>query len=735
MNAVASSEKDLERQFIEKLCGLKYEYRPDIRDRASLESNFRERFEKLNRVNLTDSEFSRLLEEIITPDVFTAARVLRERNSFTRDDGTPLNYTLVNIKDWCKNRFEVINQLRMNPDYSHHRYDVILLINGVPVVQVELKTLGVNPRRTMEQIVEYKNDPGNGYTKTLLCFMQLFIVTTIQKLGLALDETSTRNKQRKRNDQPIYKELLEPLRDKHMVFIFDECHRSQFGDNHQAIKEFFPKAQLFGFTGTPIFEANASYQQVEGDVAIYRTTEDLFLKQLHAYTITHAIEDGNVLRFHVDYYRPTSPGTPTSSSASRTKKTADEDVGAPRGAKPALTPKLRFPEFREAEGWEQKEVGDVFQVTRGDVLSMTLVRDEKTDAMPYPVYSSQTKHNGLSGYYSGYLFEDAITWTTDGANAGDVNFRTGKFFCTNVCGVLLNSKGFANPCIVALINRVSAKYVSYVGNPKLMNGIMSKIPIPLPSIAEQQKIAECLSSVDELIGAQARKVDALKIHKKGLMQQLFPGAPTSSSAGNKNAGEDASAPSETQPRLRFPEFQNDGEWEPKLLSDVVKRFKTGKLDANAMVENGQYRFYTCAKNYYQIDHYAFEGEALLVAGNGAHLGYIHHYIGRFNAYQRTYVLQKFKANVVFLRCLLDRYLPARIQFEKKDGNTPYIVLSTLTEMPLVIPQNPDEQHRIADCLSSLDDLIAAETQKLDVLKSHKKGLMQQLFPSPEEVEV
>ena len=106
-----------------------------------------------------------------------AAQTLRNREAFTRDDGTPLNYTLVDIEDWCKNTFEVINQLRINTDYSHHRYDVILLINGVPVVQIELKTLAISPRKAMEQIVEYKNDPGNGYTKTLLCFVQLFIVS------------------------------------------------------------------------------------------------------------------------------------------------------------------------------------------------------------------------------------------------------------------------------------------------------------------------------------------------------------------------------------------------------------------------------------------------------------------------------------------------------------------------------------------------------------------------------
>jgi type I restriction enzyme, R subunit len=479
-------EDGIEAGFIGKLQGLKYEYRPDIRDRAALEANFREKFEALNRVQLTDTEFARLLDEIVSADVFAASKTLRAINSFTRDDGTPLNYTLVNLKDWCKNHFEVINQLRINTDNSHHRYDVILLINGVPCVQIELKTLGVNPRRAMEQIVEYKNDPGNGYTKTLLCFIQLFIVsnrdrtfyfannnarhfafhaeerflpvyefadesnrkithldeftttflkkcdlgrtisrymvllageqklmvmrpyqvyavqhmvkciddddgngfvwhttgsgktltsfkastllkendnihkcvfvvdrkdldrqtreefnkfqegcveentntaalvrrllsedyadkvivTTIQKLGLALDETSKRNKQRKKNDQPTYKEMLAPLSDKRIVFIFDECHRSQFGENHKAIKEFFPKAQLFGFTGTPIFEANASLQKITDEQASMRTTADLFQKRLHAYTITHAIEDGNVLRFHIDYFKPEGKNPP-----------------------------------------------------------------------------------------------------------------------------------------------------------------------------------------------------------------------------------------------------------------------------------------------------------------------------------------------------------------------------------------------------------------------------------------
>ena len=186
------------------------------------------------------------------------------------------------------------------------------------------------------------------------------------------------------------------------------------------------------------------------------------------------------------------------------------------------TPRLRFPEYKNAGDWEEKAVGDVFTVTRGNVLAMTLVDDAPTDQKPYPVYSSQTKRTGLAGYYSDFLYEDAITWTTDGANAGEVNYRAGKFYCTNVCGVLISPEGYANLCVAAIINRVAKSHVSYVGNPKLMNGVMAKIVVPLPSVGEQIKISFALTSVDTLIAAQSQKVAALIDHKTGLMQQIFP---------------------------------------------------------------------------------------------------------------------------------------------------------------------------------------------------------------------
>ena len=469
-----TKENQIELSLLNKLSDLKYINRPDIRDRFSLEQNFREKFESLNKVRLSNAEFARLRDEIITQDVFAASKILRAKNYFQREDGTPLHYTLVNIKDWCKNDFEVINQVRINTENSNHRYDVIILINGLPVVQIELKGISISPRQAMQQIVDYKNDAGNGYTNSLMCFMQLFIVsnqsntyyfannrnqhfqfnadeqflpvyqladesnkkitnldlfadkflakctlgemiskymvlveseqkllvmrpyqiyavkaivdcinqnrgngyiwhttgsgktltsfkastllkenpeidkclfvvdrkdldrqtreefnkfqegsveentnteslvrrllssdysdkvivTTIQKLGLAL------------HDKKNYKERLKHLSDSRMAIIFDECHRSQFGENHKAIKEFFPKSQLFGFTGTPIFDDNSSYTIREGEEATYKTTESIFEKELHAYTITHAIEDRNVLRFHIDYYKGQGDANP-----------------------------------------------------------------------------------------------------------------------------------------------------------------------------------------------------------------------------------------------------------------------------------------------------------------------------------------------------------------------------------------------------------------------------------------
>ena len=461
-------ESQIEQHFIRHLEGLGYKYCKNIKNRASLEANFRNKFEALNNVRLTDGEFERLMGNIVSSDVYKASKTLRDKVEVIHDDGTTQFYPLVNLQNWCKNDYEVINQLRINTHSSYHRYDVIILVNGLPLVQVELKAHGVSPRVAIKQIVDYKNDHENGYEHTLLAFMQLFIVsneadtfyfannpkealtfdekeqflpvcrwadeqnkkvanlhefarevlrkctlgelisrymvlveterkllimrpyqiyavkkmveciennsgngyiwhttgsgktltsfkaatllkdnphiakclfvvdrkdldkqtreefnkfqkdcveentntgelvrrmlsdeykdkiivTTIQKLGLALDKKNQR-----------LDKLRERFAGQRVVFIFDECHRSQFGEYHRAIRDFFPRAQLFGFTGTPIFAENATRTKIEGREASALTTEDIFQKPLHTYAITHAIEDKSVLPFDVSFYR------------------------------------------------------------------------------------------------------------------------------------------------------------------------------------------------------------------------------------------------------------------------------------------------------------------------------------------------------------------------------------------------------------------------------------------------
>ncbi|MCO4484350.1 hypothetical protein Si130_00996 [Streptococcus infantarius subsp. infantarius] len=183
-------------------------------------------------------------------------------------------------------------------------------------------------------------------------------------------------------------------------------------------------------------------------------------------------------------------------------------------------PEIRFSGF--TDDWEQRKVSDIFKITRGYVLAASEISDCKNENNCYPVYSSQTKNEGLMGFYSDYLYENAITWTTDGANAGTVRYRPEKFYCTNVCGVLLSEYGYANKAVSEALNLVAWKYVSHVGNPKLMNNVMSDIEIVIPKfIKEQEFISKYFSNLDHLITLHQRKLDKLKTLKKAMLEKMF----------------------------------------------------------------------------------------------------------------------------------------------------------------------------------------------------------------------
>lgn len=449
------SEIDMEKALVNQLEGLGYE-RLEITNEGQLVANLKTQLElhnkselaKNNVTGLTDDEFNQVLTKLNRGDIFDRSKQLRKRLDVERADGTVLYLELFDVRNWCQNRFQVCRQITNKSADNHSRYDVTLLINGLPLVQIELKARGSEIKAAFDQIVRYRKKSyssnsglfdyiqlfiisngvdtryfsnnrelsyqftfewatfeneainrlskfadaflekchlskivaryivqhetsrslmilrsyqyyavekilervkfsrGDGYIwhttgsgKTLTSFKssqilsndphvdkvmfvvdrrdldyqtalefnafsadsvdttenteklvkQLtdtnvkLIVTTIQKLNAAISRKQ-------------FKDQCETVREKKFVFIFDECHRSQFGETHQRICDFFPNRQMFGFTGTPIFDANVVNTKYGK-----KTTEHLFGQTLHRYVITDAIRDRNVLRFSVEY--------------------------------------------------------------------------------------------------------------------------------------------------------------------------------------------------------------------------------------------------------------------------------------------------------------------------------------------------------------------------------------------------------------------------------------------------
>lgn len=440
------SEAQLEKNLIEQLVRQGYE-RVIINDYDALLENFKQQLnrfneKKLNGQPLTDTEFSRFLTQIDGKSIFDSAKLFRDKQVFQRDDGTEVYLELMNTRDWCKNIFQVTNQTTVEGTYKN-RYDVTIFINGLPMVQIELKRRGLDFKEAFNQIQRYRKHSFRG----LYRYLQMFIVSNgvdtkyfansdgdilfshtffwsdalnnrITTLGdfttsflekchmakmiaryMVLNETEkmlmvmrpyqvyavealikraleTKNNgyiwhttgsgktltsfkssqilanephikkvfflvDRKDLDSqtlaefnkfepdsvdmtddteklvtqiadltkplivttiqkmanaiknPRYEQIMKPYQQERVVFIIDECHRSQFGKMKRLVDNHFKEAQYFGFTGTPLFEKNKSQDG--------RVTADIFEKCLHTYLIKDAINDGNVLGFSVDY--------------------------------------------------------------------------------------------------------------------------------------------------------------------------------------------------------------------------------------------------------------------------------------------------------------------------------------------------------------------------------------------------------------------------------------------------
>jgi type I restriction enzyme S subunit len=407
--------------------------------------------------------------------------------------------------------------------------------------------------------------------------------------------------------------------------------------------------------------------------------------------------------------------------SSKTKTAATKEE-----ARPALVPKLRFPEFRGAEAWEPKTLAEIcLLITNGKANA----QDHEEDG-DYPLFD----RSAVIKKSSEFMFDtEAVILPGEGMRFVPKYFR-GKFNLHQRAYALMRHQGdgrFVYHSLDYFQEALAEKAVkSTVLSLRLP--IVENFVIGCPKPAEQQKIAECLSSVDELIAAQARKVDALKTHKKGLMQQLFP------------------REGETQPRLRFPEFQNAGDWEPKKLEDISHSVFDGTHQTPAYTPKG-------------VPFYSVEN---LISGNAnkfiSHVDYLlatkknrpemgdilitrigkigHSQVvtwdHEFSVYVTLAVIKKSKAfNSHFLSHFMQsEFYQSELRAKSLPNAVPPKINLDSLRSTVVLLTNEAEQQRIAWCLSSLDALIAAETQKLDTLKIHKKGLMQQLFPSPEAVE-
>lgn len=239
----------------------------------------------------------------------------------------------------------------------------------------------------------------------------------------------------------------------------------------------------------------------------------------------------------------------------------------------------------------------------------------------------------------------------------------------------------------------------------IKDSVFVEMPIPFPSLSEQTAIGSFFQDIDQLISLQQRKLEVLKEQKKTYLKLLFP------------------AKGQTKPAFRFAGFED--EWKEVKLGEYCD-IATGKLDANAMVTDGEYDFYTSGIQKYKIDVAAFEGPAITIAGNGATVGYMHYADGKFNAYQRTYVLSNFLVDRSFIYSEIGRKLPSKIQQEARTGNIPYIVMDMLTKLDICLPSLP-EQEAIGSFFQDLDKAIAKQEEKVNQLKESKQTLLRKMF--------
>lgn len=432
--------------------------------------------------------------------------------------------------------------------------------------------------------------------------------------------------------------------------------------------------------------------------------------------------------------------------------------------------------------WEVVRLGEVGDIVGGgtpDTTNSAFWNGEilwltPTEIKQKYIFDSERKitQKGLSNSSAKLLPKNTILITTR-ATIGDIGIATQQLSTNQGFQSFIGGEKVNFEFMYYLLGAKKREFITLANGSTFLEisaKTIRQIQIPLPPLAEQEKIAQILGVWDKGISVLKSLIEAKTKRKKALMQRLLTPPKTSHTdfsschsdkvchtepfschtegvarsiqkddlQGNAICLDSsvASLPQNDRGKLhnvknkpnesslRFAEFTD--KWQEMRLGDICE-ITTGSLNANAMAENGKFAFFTCAREVYAIDNYAFDTEALLVSGNGANVGYIHYYKGKFNAYQRTYVLDKFSCDILFVKFFLDKYLKKRIAQEKNEGNTPYIVLSTLQDMKIVLPNSLAEQKKIAQVLSACDKEIELLKSKFQCLKTQKKGLMQRLL--------
>lgn len=390
-----------------------------------------------------------------------------------------------------------------------------------------------------------------------------------------------------------------------------------------------------------------------------------------------------------------------------------------------LVPQLRFPEFHSSQDWQNTKLEDIAIFLKGKFLPKSALSVDGD----YPCI-----HYGeLITMYSEVI--TAITSRTDQnenvllSNKNDVLMPTSgetPDILAKACSIKLDNVILGGDILVIrtdkqeicgeflsrYIRHMEQKVLQYVTGTTVYHlyaNSLKMLPLHLPKLEEQKKISDCLGALDDLFSAENSKLEALRKHKRGLMQQLFP-----------QSGENV-------PRLRFPEFQDCDEWISKMLYEIAEIVK-GKQLNNLNIIPGKFPVWNGGISPSGFhNEWNAEGGTITISEGGNSCGFVNHCHQRFWLGGHCYALINLLINQNFLFQLL-KHKEVEIMNLRVGSGLPNIQRSDLQQHPLLIPPTFSEQKKIADCLGSLDCIIESTGQKLEALRQHKKGLLQQLFP-------